>query len=187
MKRPEILMSADWPEPDSRMTALSNLRRAPTLTLYWPVAYLPEHMGWLPTAEKLEDDPSGQYYLKTDSTFYVDGLTLYGSILTEDGDCPSATISYDDLERLIREADTAVRRSVDSPPWLLVYREHEFYDNADALHIRRYAGRLRVIDEHKKPVTQWGPSYQGAPFKRFTGQSVAGQRERTSPCKARTR
>ncbi len=164
MKRPEILMSADWPEPDSRTTALSNLRRAPTLTLYWPVAHLPEHMGWLPTAEKLEDDSSGHYYLRTDSTFYMDSLTLYASILTEDGDCPSAILSYGDLEQLIAEADTSVRRSVDPPPSLLVYREYQFYDHADVLHTRRYAGRLRVIDKHQEPVTQREPTFQDVPF-----------------------
>lgn len=154
MKQPELLMSEDWPDPDERRITLANLPWDPTLTLYWPLAYLPETMGWLLSAEKVPADPTGQYYLKTDTTFYEGGFRICASSPTESGQYPSVDLTYDDLGRLIAEADTTVRRTGDIPPSLLVFRELQTYNQATPLQTRRYAGRLRVIDKHEGPQSQ---------------------------------
>jgi hypothetical protein len=119
----ELVMAPDWPEPEPWRR---DLTEAPSLRLYWPVASLPAELGWLPTAVKLDGEPTGQYFLEVDASFYPDGVSLYGVALYEHGENPHAFIEMERLAYLIEEADTDVRASTDDPSArLTLYRTWE--------------------------------------------------------------
>jgi hypothetical protein len=136
MKMAELVMAPDWPEPEAWRRNLTN---APALLLYWPVAHLPASMGWLPLAQKLPGERTGQYFLEVYASFYPDGVSIYGAHAPDGETCPHAFIEHEELEHLIEDADTAVRRQSDPPPRLTLYRPYQPT-------ARRYAAYLGVRD-----------------------------------------
>ena len=145
MKRPELFIPRqDQPTAGTHNHA-DNTEYSPSVQLYWSVPLLPERMGYLHTARKLEGESTGQYFLKVEATFYPDGVSLYGHEPLPDGSHPHADIPYEELAHIIEQADTSVRGRNDPPPAMTVYEDEEAGANSP-LPARRHAGRLRVVE-----------------------------------------
>ena len=151
MKLPEVIMGSDWPHPHTRRRLLSGADIDHPLRLYWPVSYLPERMGWLPTAEHLAEDHSGAYFLEVEVTCFEDGLDLYGVKEQRDGSHPWESLSYEEIAHLIAARDTTVRTRRDPPPAMPMYTEAmagrtTAAPPAGVQLTRRYAGRLHMVE-----------------------------------------
>lgn len=153
MHTPELLLPSDW--PDSPEWWLSNLTQGPSLTLYWPVSWLPEEMGWCHNAVKVEGDPTGGYFLLVGVAFYRDHVAIYACDQNPDGWYPEAVLDYPTLACLIEASDTGVFGSVDSPPAMRMYRPH--YDRA-------FRAWLRLSRQARDETVRADPDPDEMPF-----------------------
>jgi hypothetical protein len=141
MRRPELIMSPEWPDERTQEWYPSP-KDVWCIRLHWPVQHLPPAMGYLPTAKQLGEDPSREYYLEVDLDFLPDELAVVAADPSPDGSHAHATLDYSELARITESADN----SSPLPPALRIFRDYPPNAEPGPPPTRRYAGHLRVIE-----------------------------------------
>lgn len=144
--KPELIVYNDAGEPLPYGDLLSNMVYRRTMSLYWPVEALPEHMGYLHGAEAIEGDRSRRYFLSVEAAFGYGSVEIYGNQHQPDGDIPYTEIDYDELQYLIRDRGTVVSQDPNVPAILHLYCDIVPEDHGQHGPARRLPAELRMVD-----------------------------------------